>query len=239
MVDGALSTRVTGSKPRLAGLLAEHFTVYRYDRRGRGDSGDTQPYAVKREIEDLDVLIEKAGGSALVYGHSSGGCLALDAAAELSDKVRKLAIYEPPYNDDPKARAAWTVYIKNLSDTLADDRRGDAVALFLASEGTPAAEIEAMRQQPFWAGMEGLATTLAHDHMGVIGSDCGIPTDRARRLRVPTLVMAGGASYPFMLQTATTLSKAIPDAKLSTLDGQGHVVDPESLAPLLVEFFAN
>jgi pimeloyl-ACP methyl ester carboxylesterase len=111
-----MTTRSSGSKPELTGRLAEHFTVYSYDRRGRGDSGDTKPYAVEREIEDVDALIDEAGGSAFVFGHSSGGCLALDAAAELGDKVKKLAMYEAPYNDDPQAQKAWGEYINNLTE---------------------------------------------------------------------------------------------------------------------------
>src|SRR5438034_4345210 len=112
LVNGAMSTRSDGSKPEIARLLAQHFTVYAYDRRGRGDSGDTKPYAVDREIEDIDALIDKAGGSAFLYGHSSGACLALDATVKLGDKVKTLALYEPPYNDDPRAQKAWAEYIK-------------------------------------------------------------------------------------------------------------------------------
>jgi pimeloyl-ACP methyl ester carboxylesterase len=137
-VDGALSTR--GGKADLAGLLAERFTVYIYDRRGRGDSGDTQPYAVARETEDIDALIDAAGGSAFLYGHSSGGCLAMDATVELSGKVGKLAMYEAPYNDDPVAQKAWGKYLASLTDLLGSGRRGDAVALFMALVGMPASQ---------------------------------------------------------------------------------------------------
>ncbi len=238
LVDGALCTRSSGSKPELAKLLAQHFTVYSYDRRGRGASGDTKPYAVEREIEDIDALIDAAGGSAFVYGHSSGGCLALDATVKLGDKVKKLAMYEAPYNDDPEAQKAWGEYLKNLAEALASDRRGDAVALFMAYVGMPAAQIEGMRHAPFWGGMEAIAPTLAYDHAAVMGKDGSIPTERAARIHVPTLVMNGGNGAPFMLETAKTLSKAIPVAKLSTLDGQTHDVHPEALAPVLVEFFA-
>jgi pimeloyl-ACP methyl ester carboxylesterase len=238
LVDGAMTTRSSGSKPELAKVLAQHFTVYRYDRRGRGDSGDTKPYAVEREIEDINALIDEAGGSAFVYGHSSGGCLALDAAVELGDKIKKLAMYEAPYNDDPEAQKVWGVYIKNLTEALVADRRGDAVALFMALVGMPAAQIEGMRHAPFWAGMEAVAPTLAYDHTAIMGKDGTIPIERAARVHVPTLVMSGGNGAPFMLVTAKTLSKTIPLAKLSTLDGQTHDVHPESLAPVLVEFFA-
>jgi pimeloyl-ACP methyl ester carboxylesterase len=238
LVDGAMTTRSSGSKPELAKLLAQHFTVYSYDRRGRGDSGDTKPYAVEREIEDIDSLIEEAGGSAFLFGHSSGGCLALDATVRLGDRVKKLAMYEAPYNDDPEAQKAWGEYLKNLTEALASDRRGDAIALFMTLVGVPAAEIEGMRRSPFWSGMEAIAPTLAYDHTGILGQDASIPAERAAHVRVPTLVMNGGKGAPFMLETAKTLSRTIPAAKLRTLDGQAHNVQPEALAPVLVEFFA-
>jgi len=236
IVDGALSTR--GGKADLARLLAERFTVFSYDRRGRGDSGDTQPYAVDSEIEDIDALIDAAGGSAFLYGHSSGGCLAMDAAVELGGKVGKLAMYEAPYNDDPVAQKAWSEYLTSLTELLASGRRGDAVALFMALVGTPAAQIEGMRQAPFWAGMEAIAPTLAYDHTGIMGKHGSIPTERAARVQVPTLVMSGTAGLPFMLVTARTLSRTIPRAELRTLDGQAHDVHADVLAPVLMEFFA-
>jgi pimeloyl-ACP methyl ester carboxylesterase len=239
LVDGAMTTSSSSSKPELANLLALHFTVYRYDRRGRGDSGDTRPYAEQREIEDIDALIDAAGGSAFLYGHSSGGCLALDATVGLGDKVKKLAMYEAPYNDDPEAQKVWREYIKNLTEALGSDRRGDAVALFMALVGMPAAQIEGMRHAPFWAGMEAMAPTLAYDHTAIMGKDATIPSEQVARVRVPTLVMSGGNGAPFMLKTAETLSKTIPVARLRTLDGQTHDVHPEALAPVLVEFFTG
>jgi pimeloyl-ACP methyl ester carboxylesterase len=235
-VEGALNTR--GDKADLARLLAERFTVYTYDRRGRGDSGDTQPYAVDREIEDIDALIDAGGGSAFLYGHSSGACLAMDASVKLSGKVSKLAIYEAPYNDDPAAQKAWGEYLTSLTARLASGRRGDAVALFMGLVGTPAAQIEAMRQAPFWAGMEAIAPTLAYDHTGIVGKHGSIPTERAALIKVPTLVMSGNRGLPFMLETARTLSRTIPGAELRTFEGQAHDVQAEILAPVLAEFFA-
>jgi pimeloyl-ACP methyl ester carboxylesterase len=238
IVNGAMTTRSSGSKPDLASLLAEHFTVYTFDRRGRGDSGDTLPYAVEREIEDIDALIQEAGGSAYLYGHSSGGCLAMEAAVKLGDrKVKKLAMYEAPYNDAPEARKAWAEYLENLTEALASGRRGDAVALFMAYVGTPAAQIEGMRKAPFWAGMEAIAPTLAYDHTAIMGKDGSIPRERVAQVKVPALVLAGDAGAPFMLETARTLSQTIPGAELRTLDGQTHDVHPDALAPVLVEFF--
>src|SRR5215469_11583492 len=119
VVDGALSVHSSGGKSELAKLLAPHFAVYGYDRRGRGGSGDTRPYAVDREIEDIDALIDHAGGSVFLYGHSSGGTLAMQAAVRLGGTVSKIAMYEPPHNDDPVAQEAWTEYLRELGQILA------------------------------------------------------------------------------------------------------------------------
>jgi pimeloyl-ACP methyl ester carboxylesterase len=239
LVDGAMQARSSGSKPELARHLAAHFTVYCYDRRGRGDSGDTQPYAVGREIEDLAALIDAAGGTACLYGHSSGASLAMESAVTLGAQVRKLAMYEPPYNDDPAARRAWGQYISQLTEALAADRRGDAVALFMAYTGMPADQIEGMREAPFWPGMEAVAPTLDYDHTAILGTDASVPAQRAAQVGVPALVMYGDASLPFMSDTARTLARAIPHAELRTMPGQSHNVSPEILSPVLVEFFAS
>src|SRR6266566_4601255 len=191
MVDGAMCARSSGSKPELTGLLASRFTVYSYDRRGRGDSGDTQPYAVDREIEDIEALIDEAGGTAYLYGQSSGASLALDAADKLGSKVRKLAMYDAPYHHDPAAQQAWGEYIRQLTEALAAHRRGDAVALFMRYVGMPADQIEDMRKAPFWAGMEAIAPTLAYDHTAILGKDASLPSERAARVRAPALVMHG------------------------------------------------
>jgi len=238
IVDGAMNTRSSGSKPQLVELLAARFTVLSYDRRGRGDSGDTQPYAAGREIEDIEALIDQAGPAACLYGHSSGGCLALDAAAQLGPKVSKLAMYEAPYNDDPAFQQAWAQYLEQLASALAGNRRGDAVAAFMRLVGMPAGQVEAMRQAPFWPGMEAIAPTLAYDHAGVIGQDPSVPVKRAAQVDVPALVVYGTASPPFMAETATTLSKALPHAELRALDGQDHNVDPAVLAPVLTAFLS-
>jgi pimeloyl-ACP methyl ester carboxylesterase len=237
IVDGAMTTRT--SKSQLADLLAAHFTVLSYDRRGRGDSGDTQPYAVEREIEDIEALIDQVGPPAYLYGHSSGGCLALDAAVRLGPKVGQLTIYEAPYNDDPAFRPVWATYLEQLAATLADNRRGDAAALFMRLVGIPAEQVDAMRQAPFWPSMEAVAPTLTYDHAGVMGPDPSVPVDRAAQVDVPALVAYGTASPLFMAETAATLSKAIPHAELRALDDQDHSVDPAVLAPLLTAFFGT
>jgi pimeloyl-ACP methyl ester carboxylesterase len=235
LVDGALCYRSFGPMPRLAELLSPHFTVYNYDRRGRGDSGDTQPYALEREIEDIEALVEEAGGSAFVFGTSSGGALGLEAALKLGDKIEKLAMYEPPYDSSQAARQAWKEYRKQLAELLAANRPGDAAALFMASVGTPSDQIDGMRQAPVWAMFEAVAPTLAYD-AAALGEDRSVPINRAAKVTTPTLVM-NGTAIPFMLDTATALAKAIPLAQHRTLEGQTHDVNLEVLAPVLVEFF--
>jgi len=237
LVAGALCARLSWSGPAIAALPAPQCTVYNYDRRGRGDSGDTKPYAVAREIEDIEALIDDAGGAAYLFGHSSGAALALEAAVALGSKVVKLAMYEAPYNDEPAAQRAWRDYTQRLTELLAADRRGDALALFMALVGTPAEQIDGMRHAPFWPALEAIAPTLAYDHTAILGEDASLPIERAARVRAPTLVMAGGASYPFMHDTARALSAAMPHAQLRILEGQRHEVSTEALAPVLVEFF--
>jgi len=238
IVDGAMNTRSSGTKPQLVDLLAAHFTVLSYDRRGRGDSGDTQPYTAGREIEDIEALIDRAGPPAYLYGLSSGGCLALNAAAQLGPKVSKLAMYEVPYSDDPAFQQAYAQYREQLASALAGNRRGDAVAAFVRFVGTPADQVEAMRQAPFWPGMEAIAPTLAYD-ADVIGQDASVPVKRAAQVEVPALVVYGTASPPFMAETARTLSRALPHAELRALDGQDHNVDPAVLAPVLTAFLSK
>lgn len=237
LVGGAMTT--LPDQVELAQALASNLTVYNYDRRGRGNSGDTLPYAVEREIEDIAALIENAGGTASLYGHSSGAALALDAAAALGSKVKKLALYEAPYNDDPEAKQRWNAYVNNLTAALANNQRGDAVALFMKYVGVPDQAIEGMRHSPMFQGMESLAPTLAYDHTAILGETAAVPTQLAATVKIPTLVMAGGASFPFMLETAQTLVKVMPHAQLRTLEGQTHEVKTEALAPVLVEFLVD
>jgi len=235
LVDGALCYRSFGPMAHLSELLAPHFTVYTYDRRGRGGSGNSKPFAVEREVEDIEALIQGAGGREFVYGISSGACLALEAAIKLGDKISKLALYEPPYNSDKATLNAWKEYRKQLADLLKANRRGDAVALFMQLVGTPADQINGMRQAPVWPMFEAVAPTLAYD-AAATGEDRTVPVDRATKVSMPALVM-NGTAIPFMNDTATALAKAIPHAQHRTLEGQTHDVNLEVLAPVLVEFF--
>jgi pimeloyl-ACP methyl ester carboxylesterase len=244
LVDGALQYRAFDQgMAQLADLLSPHFTVIHYDRRGRGDSTDKlsngfEPAtALEREIEDIEAIIEEAGGSASLYGISSGGALALEAALKLGSKIEKLAIYEVPYNDDKTARQAWKKYVKELRELLAAGRKGDAVGLFMMLVGASAADVEGMRHHPMWPLWESAAPSLAYDHIADLGEDASIPTERAAKVSTPTLIMDGGESFPFMHVTATSLAKTIPNAQHRTLQGQTHEVASEALAPVLIEFF--
>jgi pimeloyl-ACP methyl ester carboxylesterase len=239
LVDGALTVHSSGSGSELAKLLAPHFTVYGFDRRGRGDSGDTLPYAVDREIDDIEALIDRAGGSAFLYGHSSGAPLAMRTAIRLASKVSKIAMYEPPYNNDPGAQESWSQYLRQLREALAEGRRGDAVALFMRFVGTPAEQIARLRRASFWPGMAAVAPTLAYDHAAIMGEPWSVPAELAVRVSVPALVMAGDASLPFMPDAVRVLSQAIPQGQLRMLAGQTHEVNPGVLAPVLVEFFPS
>lgn len=237
VVGGALSDRSGGSE--LAELLAAHFTVYSYDRRGRGDSANTQPYAVQREVEDLAALVDAAGGSAFVYGKSSGAALALEAAAVLGDKVKKLALYEAPYSGDKDAAGEWKEFRVRLDKMLASKSNADAVAAFMEFVGAPKEAIAGMKASPAWPGMVAMAPTLAYD-TALLGADRAVPVDTAARVKVSTLVMDGAASagpMPFMRATADTLAKAMPKAQRRTLDGQAHDVSAKAIAPVLKEFF--
>ena len=241
LVDGALQYRAFDQgMAELAKLLAPHFTIIHYDRRGRGDSTDNTdalPDALQREIEDIEALIDEAGGSASLYGISSGAALAMEVAMKLGSKVKKLAMYEPPYNDDDSAKQRWGEYTKQLKDLLAANRKGDAVALFMMLVGAPPDQVEGMRQHPLWPLWESVARTLVYDHIVDLGEDASVPKERAARVGVPTLVITGSETFPFMHITAATLANAIPNAQHRILEGQTHEVASEALAPVLVEFF--
>jgi pimeloyl-ACP methyl ester carboxylesterase len=230
-----------GSTDRMANAaiaenLAPHLTVLNYDRRGRGDSGDTPPYAIEREVEDIDALIPEAGGSAFLYGTSSGAVLALEAAAS-GLSITKLALWEPPFVLD-ETRRPPADQVAQYDKMVGEGRRGDAVEYFMTKVvGMPAEFVAQARNAPFWAAQEALAHTLAYD--ATIMGDYSLPTERAASVKVPTLVLAGGADFPWMRETAQALADALPDAQTGTLEGQGHDVDPTVLARALVEFFAD
>ena len=220
--------------------LAKHFTVLNYDRRGRGDSGDTGPYAVEREIEDIGALIVEAGGSASVYGHSSGADLALRAAA-YGLPIDKLVLHEPPYNTDGEEEQRISrEYAMDLEAMLSEGRRGDAVELFFTTVGMPTEMVGGMRQTPRWAELEAMAPTLAYDSE-IMGDSAGgtVPAELAGRVSTETLVLVGGASPAWTIDIGRQVADALPNGQHRVLEGQEHVVPPEVLVPVLAEFFTG
>jgi pimeloyl-ACP methyl ester carboxylesterase len=234
MVDGAMSSRSFGPMKALSDRLANDLTVYTYDRRGRGESGDTPPYAAECEIEDIEALIDEAGGTASLFGISSGAVLALKAAARLGDKVGKLAMYEAPFSSGDRAGQASARFSSKLTELLDEGKRSDAVALFLAGINMPVEMIQGMRQGPLWPVMEALAPTLVYDD--AIMGDGSLPVDDVKVITVPTLVLVGGASPAFIHEAGEALANALPGAQRATLEGQTHQVSPEALVPALLTF---
>ncbi|HEX8036597.1 MAG TPA: alpha/beta hydrolase [Ktedonobacterales bacterium] len=240
LVSGALGTRAVAAS--LVASLAPHFTVFAYDRRGRDDSGDTPPYAVEREVEDINALITEAGGSAFVFGHSSGAVLALEAARLLPSRITKLAMYEPPFIIDDSRPPLPRDYVARLNELIAAGRRGEAVEYFMTSAvGVPAEVVTDMRSTPFWATLEAVAHTLPYD--GTIMGDTMDGDPRPLRqwasVAVPTLVMDGGMSPAFMHHGAEELVSVLPNGQHRRLIGQDHGPADEVLVPVLVAFFVG
>ncbi len=238
LVAPALATRA--DQGALAAVLASHFTVFAYDRRGRGDSGDTAPYAVEREVEDIDALIDAAGGSAFVFGHSSGAALALEATRLLSTKVTKLAIYEPPFIIDDSFPPMPPDYVPHLRELLAAGRRREAVEYFMTDmQHIPAEMLIQMQQSPMWPQLEAVAHTLPYDGLVMGDTMSGNPATLRKwaAVSVPTLVMVGGASPPFFHTGTQALVDILPHAQHRTLAGQTHGPADDVLAPALQAFF--
>ena len=239
LVGGALSNR-SAAVP-LASLLAPHFTAFGYDRRGRGDSGDTAPYAVEREVEDMDALINEAGGSAFAFGVSSGAVLALQAAAR-GLAITRLALFEPPFIVDDSRPPVPKDYVAQINDRVSAGRRGDAVEYFMKEAvGVPDDIIGQMRGMPMWAEMEQVAHTLAYDGkiMGDTMAGNSLQAKQWASVTIPTLVIDGGASPAWMRNTARALADILPHAQYHTLEGQMHNADPAAIAPILIDFFAS
>lgn len=236
LVDGALCHRKLGPSAALAEQLVEHFTVYTYDRRGRGESGDTQPYSVEREVEDVAAIVAAAGDSAFVWGTSSGAILALEAAKRIRG-IERVATYEAPLIVDgsrPTMEADWA----RIRAALAAGHRGDAVKAFLESVGTPRPIIAVMRLLPLWSQLKAIAPTLAYDGAIVERHQRGTPPRRQEwaGVTVPVLVTAGGKSPQWMHDGNRALAAALPDACYETLPGQTHAVKPAAHVGLLIEF---
>jgi pimeloyl-ACP methyl ester carboxylesterase len=233
LVVGAFNERLTGAP--LAAQLSKRFTVFNYDRRGRGASGDTVPYATLREIEDLDVLITEAGGQAAVFGYSSGAILALMAAAR-GLPITKLACYDPPFLVDAKTTRRFKELVGQLAELIASDRRGEAVELFQTQAlGMPTSVVAQLRQAPFWPELEAIAHTLVYE--STILGDMDVLAEQLPSITVKTLVISAGEVQARLRQAAQVVAAALPTASYRSLEGQTHDLVPAVLAPVLEEFF--
>jgi len=234
LIDGALCSRAFGPMPKLAPLLAQKFTVYFYDRRGRGESGDTAPYARDREIEDLAALIGAAGGAAALVGLSSGASLALEAAAARLP-VTGVVAYEPPYVE-PAGATRGRAHQDRLRELVAAGNRGGAVRYFMRDMvGVPAPVVWMMRLMPgLWRKLAAVGHTLPYD--AAVMGDFTVPTERLRQVAVPTLVMHGSKTDARLKRAACEVAGAVPAARSRTLAGQNHNVSAAVLAPAVVEF---
>lgn len=238
LVTGASGVRAHSRD--LAARLAPHFTVYNYDRRGRGDSGDTQPFAVQREIEDLEAIIDAAGGTASLYGISSGGALILEAANKLGSKVSKIAIYEVPFILDDSRPPVRADYVEALNTAIAAGDRNRAAELFMKDAMMlPDEWLEGMRNSPMWGELMGVSHTLSYDGEVVIQYMQGkpLPGNPWPNVTAPTLMMTGEITEPFFIHTADVLTDLLPNTTRQVLAGQHHGVDSAVLAPALIAFF--
>jgi len=237
LVGGALTQRTSPQAAGLVPTLAARCTVLNYDRRGRGDSGDTQPYAVEREVEDIDALIREAGGSAYVFGASSGGALALEAAAS-GLAIAKLALWEPPYSLDESGSHALREMTVRIKAALASGHPDEAVDIFMSDgAGMPDEALASLHDMPFWPGLVSMAHTLPYD-MAAMG-DGMVPRERAASVTVPTLVMDGEASDAEQRAVVQLLAEIMPNAQRRTLRGQDHAADPQAVAAMVAEFLAG
>jgi hypothetical protein len=232
LVVGAFNTRATGAP--LAAALAAHHTVFNYDRRGRGDSGDSAPYAVEREVEDLDTLVQRAGGSAAVFGFSSGAALALAAAAH-GLAITRLALFDLPLTVAPPAPAID--HASALDELVRAGRRGDAVEYFQRRMvGLPESVITQLRDAPFRPALEAMAHTLVYEAT-ILGTG-QLSLDRVRAVPAPILAIAAGRAHAFMRETAEAVAHAARDGRALILEDATHDLIPDVLAPPLLQFLA-
>jgi pimeloyl-ACP methyl ester carboxylesterase len=241
LVSGATSyPALDPTLPVLADLLKDEFTFVTFDRRGRGESGDTKPYAIDREIEDIEAVIDAVGGKAALYGQSSGAVLSLIAAGQLPTVTHVLA-YEPPYSLPGAGYQVPADYIATLERFNAAGDRSAAAAYFIKTVGASDADIEGMKQSPFWPVMEAVAPTIVYDGYAMTKDRKGaeIPSHLWARSKAKILVVDGGASFPGMPEAADAVAAATPGANRKTLGDQGHGPSPESIAPILKAFVAS
>ena len=213
----------------LAEALAGDFTVITYDRRARGESGDTPPYAIGREVEDLDALIELAGGSAAVFGYSSGGVLALRAAAD-GLAITRLVLFEAPFTGRASDLPA------RLAALVGAGRAGAAVELFQTEGvGLPAPVVARLKQSPMWPALEALAQSTVYD--ATITTELASPTPAMAAVDVPALVLTGVGTWPVLRESAALLAKTLPQARAAELPGaENHDIPVAATAAAIREF---
>jgi pimeloyl-ACP methyl ester carboxylesterase len=239
IIDGATAyPAINPTNEEVGRLLSDGFRTYAYDRRGRGESTDTAPYAVEREIEDLAALIDVAGAPVTVFGWSSGAVLALDAAAA-GLPIARLALFEPPFVVDDSRPPLPADYVARLDAAVAAGRPGDAAAIFMTDAvGGSADDVEALRKSEFWPIMEAVAPTIAYDGriMGTTMSGNPLPRDRWAAVTVPTLVMYGRGTFPSIIPAAKALAELLPAATLLPVEGENHDAPDHVLAAALRDF---
>lgn len=235
IVGGAFGTRDHPSVTGLTQHLSEHATVHAYDRRGRGGSTDTPPYAVEREIEDLAAVIDAAGGRADVYGLSSGAALAARAASA-GLPIDRLILHEPPYDVDGVRPPLPADFAERVAALVGEGQNGDAVEYFMTQGmGLPTEMVAGIRPTPMWAGLEVLAPTLVYDN-AVMG-DNTLPVAELGTISQPVLVLAGELSPDWFHRAAAATAAACPDARLHRLPGQSHFApDDAAVAAVVAEF---
>ena len=240
VVASALADR--SDAKRLARHLSQDFTVVNYDRRGRGDSTDTAPYSVEREVEDIQSLIDAAGGTASLFGSSSGAVLALDAASRLGAQVSRLALFEPPFIVDASRSPLDADYARHLSSLLEAGRRSEAVRLFMIEAlGMPRSAVAVMRMLPMWRKLTRLAPTLPYDLAVLEGTQTGrpLPAHRWASVTAPTLVVTGSKSEAFLHRGGAAVAELLADGRHRTLEGANHsavVAAPKKLSALVSAF---
>lgn len=239
LVDGAFCHRKFGANEKLPQHLSDNFTVYSYDRRGRSESGNTLPYSPQKEYEDLQAVINEAGGNAYVYGISSGAALALEAA-NAGVKMEKLALYEAPYITDDSRSPFPENYLKSLTEFAEQGENAKAVKYFMRTGiGVPAFVVWMMQLMPAWKQMKQLAHTLPYDTeiLGDTGSGKPFNKEKWSNVTMPTLVLSGNKSAKWSQNSMQHLATVLPNAKHHTLKGQSHIVNPKVLAQELILFF--
>jgi pimeloyl-ACP methyl ester carboxylesterase len=242
LVNGATAyPALDPSLPALTEMLKDQFTFVTYDRRGRGQSGDTRPYAVDREVEDIEALVDAVGGRAALYGQSSGAVLALIAAGRLPGITHVLA-YEPPYSTPAVGNDLPPDYVEKLARYNAENNGDAAAALFLTDAiRMPEAAVEDMRKGDYWPIMVAVGPTIYYDALCMTLGRKGqeIPSLLWAGSKAKILVVDGGASFPGMAEAADAVAAATPGAGRKTLGGQGHGPTPEAIAPVLKAFVAG